>query len=142
MFTMEQTKRYQKSKVKPVSMTVVNPNAAGVDIGDTIHAAAVPGDRVQTPVRTFGTMSCDLDGIADWLQECHIDTVAMEPTGVYWKPIFGLLIRRGIEVFWSTLITYAMLLAVKPTLSPAVQTSKTHYVSTLFLDISLSTRYV
>lgn len=96
---MEQTKRYQKSKVKSVSMTVVNPNAAGVDIGDTIHAVAVPGDRTQTPVRTFGTMSCDLDEIADWLQECRIDTVAMESTGVYWKPLFGLLIRRGIEVF-------------------------------------------
>lgn len=80
-------------------MTVVNPNAAGVDIGDTIHAVAVPGDRAQTPVRTFGTMSCDLDEIADWLQECRIDTVAMESTGVYWKPLFGLLIRRGIEVF-------------------------------------------
>lgn len=96
---MKQVKGYQKSAVKATSMTIVNPNAAGIDIGDTIHAVAVPGDRAQTPVRTFGTMSCDLDEIADWLQQCRIDTVAMESTGVYWKPLFGLLIRRGIEVF-------------------------------------------
>ncbi|OJV12586.1 MAG: hypothetical protein BGO21_02225 [Dyadobacter sp. 50-39] len=85
MFKIEQTKRYQKSKVKSVSMMVVNPNAIGVDIGDTIHAVAVPGNRTQTPFRTFGTMSCDLDEIADWFQQCRIDTVAMESTGVYWK---------------------------------------------------------
>ncbi|MGN7890007.1 hypothetical protein ACN9ML_00875 [Dyadobacter endophyticus] len=78
---MKQTKGYQKSAVKAVSMTIVNPNAAGIDIGDTIHAVAVPG--AQTPVRTFGTMSCDLDEIVNWLQQCRIDTVAMESTGVY-----------------------------------------------------------
>jgi transposase len=99
MFKMKQAKGYQKSAAKAVSMTIVNPNAAGIDVGDTIHAFAVPGDRAQISVRTFGTMSCDLNEIADWLQECRIDTVAMESTGVYWKPLFGLLIRRGIEVF-------------------------------------------
>ena len=67
MFAMKQVKGYQKSAVKAASITIVNPNAAGIDIGDTIHAVAVPVDRAQTPVRTFGTMSCDLDEIADWL---------------------------------------------------------------------------
>jgi transposase len=96
---MKKVKECQKPKTKTVSMTVVNPNAAGIDIGDTLHAVAVPADRSPLPVRVFGTMSCDLDKIADWLQECRIDTVAMESTGVYWKPLFSLLIRRGIDVY-------------------------------------------
>ncbi len=96
---MKKVKECQKPKTKAVSITVVNPNAAGIDIGDTVHAVAVPADRAQLPVRTFGTMSCDLDQIADWLQECRIDTVAMESTGVYWKPLLSLLLRRGIDVY-------------------------------------------
>lgn len=80
-------------------MPLVNPNAAGIDIGDTIHAVAVPEGRDETPVRTFGTMTCDLEAIAAWLLECGVDTVAMESTGVYWKPLFSLLIQRGFEVY-------------------------------------------
>lgn len=89
-----------KSKDKStVNLPLVNPNAAGIDIGDTIHAVAVPVDRDETSVRTFGTMTCDLQAIAAWLQECSVDTVAMESTGVYWKPLFNLLIQSGSEVY-------------------------------------------
>lgn len=80
-------------------MTVVNPNAAGIDVGDTIHAVAVPADRDSEPVRLFGAMSSDLEEIASWLAECGIDTVAMESTGVYWKPLFSYLVRQGFEVY-------------------------------------------
>jgi transposase len=37
--------------------------------------------------------------------QVRIDTVAMESTGVYWKPLFGVLIKEGFEVTWSTLIS-------------------------------------
>lgn len=43
-------------------------------------------------------MTCDLLEISNWLKECEIVTVAMESTGVYWKPLFSLLIREGFEV--------------------------------------------
>src|SRR6516164_5786616 len=36
--------------------------------------------------------------LADWLQQCRVDTVAMESTGVYWIPLFQILEARGIEV--------------------------------------------
>ena len=65
----------------------------------TSHAVAVPEGRDADPVRVFKTMSCDLESIVRWLKDCHIDTVAMESTGVYWKPLFTLLIRYGFEVF-------------------------------------------
>lgn len=82
-----------------VPMAVVNPNAAGIDIGDTIHAVAVPKDRDQQHVRIFGSMSCDLEEIVCWLEKCGVDTIAMESTGVYWKPLFNYLIRHGFEVY-------------------------------------------
>src|SRR6476620_9620854 len=80
-------------------LPLVHPNAAGIDIGDTFHAVAIPEGRDKVQVRTFGAMSCDLLSIAEWLKQCNIDTVAMESTGVYWKPLFGVLIKQGFEVY-------------------------------------------
>ena len=81
-----------------VSMAMVNKNAAGIDIGDKIHAVAVQENITPVRVRTFGTMTCDLIEIANWLKECKVETIAMESTGVYWKPVFSLLIKEGFEV--------------------------------------------
>lgn len=86
------------SKPSVVQMQVVRPNAAGIDIGDTLHAVAVPPDRDKEPVRQFGAFTCDLEAIVKWLKQCGIDSVAMESTGVYWKPLYGLLIMSGFEV--------------------------------------------
>jgi transposase len=73
-------------------------NAAGVDMGAREAVAAVPADRDTESVRTFATFTQDLHALADWLQQCRIDTVAMESTGVYWIPLFQILEARGIEV--------------------------------------------
>jgi transposase len=73
-------------------------NAAGVDMGATEVVVAVPADRDPESVRTFPTFTQDLHTLADWLQRCKIDTVAMESTGVYWIPLFQILEARGIEV--------------------------------------------
>lgn len=53
----------QREKMEFAEIPLFNPNAAGIDIGDKLHAVAVPIDRDQHPVREFGTMSCDLDEI-------------------------------------------------------------------------------
>ena len=42
-------------------------------------------------VRTFGTMTGDLLELADWLKQAGCTHVAMESTGVYWKPVFNIL---------------------------------------------------
>jgi hypothetical protein len=89
----------QTSKQKNfVSMPLVYPNAAGIDVGDTIHAVAVPKGRDDVQVKTFGSMTCDLQAIISWLQHCQVDTVAMESTGIYWKPLFSILVKSGFEV--------------------------------------------
>lgn len=82
-----------------VHMQVIRPNAAGIDIGDTMHAVAVPPGRDKEPVKSFGAFTCDLIAIVQWLKQCLIDTVAMESTGVYWKPLYALLIAEGFEVY-------------------------------------------
>lgn len=80
------------------ALPVLNPNAAGIDIGATTIFVAVPSDRSATPVRAFGTFTADLIAIADWLQACGVQTVAMESTGVYWIALFQILETRGFEV--------------------------------------------
>jgi transposase len=74
----------------------IHPNAAGMDIGASAIVVAVPPDRDVEPVRVFETFTPDLHALVDWLVACHIDTVAMESTGVYWVPIFELLEQQGI----------------------------------------------
>jgi transposase len=86
-------------KKATTTLPLVHPNAAGIDIGDTFHAVAVPEGRDDVRVKTFGAMTCDLLSIAEWLKKCGIDTIAMESTGVYWKPLFGVLIKEGFEVY-------------------------------------------
>jgi len=82
-----------------VSFSVIHPDAAGIDIGDTLHAVAVPADRDPSPVRQFGSFTCDLMAIVLWLKGCRITTVAMESTGVYWKPLYAMLIEYGFDVW-------------------------------------------
>ena len=90
--------RTRKNKSAP-SPRKTHPNAAGIDLGATVHYAAVPAERDPQPVRHFGTLTGDLEALADWLKSCSITTVAMEATGVYWIPLFQILEDRGFEVY-------------------------------------------
>jgi transposase len=82
-----------------VEMLLVNPYAAGIDVSDTEHVIAVPEGTDTPRVKKFGAMTCDLALIIAWLVHCKIKTVAMESTGVYWKPLFSMLVRHGFEVY-------------------------------------------
>jgi transposase len=90
----------KQKKYRPLnrSLPEMRPNAAGIDIGATEIFVAVPADRDIDSVRSFPSFTEDLHRLADWLQACHVDTVAMESTGVYWIPLFQILEARGIEV--------------------------------------------
>ena len=92
---MAQAKRSRPSQ----DITPTHPGAAAIDIGATMHVAAVDPDQdPDQPVRSFGTFTGDLHRLADWFQQCGVRTVAMESTGVYWIPAFELLDQRGFEV--------------------------------------------
>ncbi len=87
------------AKAARSEMAMVHSNAAAIDIGATMHMAAVGADRTSEPVRSFGTFTGDLHRLVDWFAECGVKTVVMESTSVYWIPIFDLLDERGFEVF-------------------------------------------
>ena len=80
------------------ALTLTHPNAAGIDIGSASHFVAVPPERDDEPVREFPSFTADLEQLADWLEACGVDTVAMESTGVYWIALFELLDARGFTV--------------------------------------------
>ena len=79
-------------------MPLVHPNAAAIDVGATMHMAAVRADRTPEPVRSFGTFTADLHRLVDWFTQCGVETVVMESTSVYWIPVFELLDARGFTV--------------------------------------------
>jgi transposase len=91
---MSQTKKSGTSR----NLSPVHPAAAAIDIGATMHDAAVGPDRDEQPVRTFRTFTDDLQRLADWFAGCGIRTIVMESTGVYWIPVFEILEQRGFEV--------------------------------------------
>lgn len=79
-------------------MEVVFERCCGVDIGKKLVVACVltPGARggPHKEIRSFGTMTADLVAMGDWLDACQVTHVAMESTGVYWKPIYNVLEDR------------------------------------------------
>ena len=99
--------RRQPGPIRPsASMPMVNPHAAGIDLGATEHWVCVPEDAVpegEANVQAFGAYSVDLDQLVEWLRACGIETVAMEAkecTGSRWfkswsKPEWRRLSQRA-----------------------------------------------
>ncbi|WP_084294284.1 MULTISPECIES: hypothetical protein [Leisingera] len=79
-------------------LTMVNPCAAAIDIGSTMHMAAVNPDADAMPVRAFGTFTRDLHNLAAWFRSSGVTSVAMESTGVYRIPAFEILEAHGFEI--------------------------------------------
>jgi len=74
---------------------MVYERCCGVDVHKRTVVACVlvthPEGTVQREVRTFGTMTADLLALADWLTGRGLQVLAMESTGVYWRPASHLL---------------------------------------------------
>src|SRR5579859_8021447 len=74
----------RKIQSEDLSLEVVHPDAAGIDIGNESHYVAVPSARDSQPVRRFGCTTAELMAMSDWLKQCKVRTIAMQSTGVYW----------------------------------------------------------
>jgi transposase len=76
-------------------MHVVYARCCGMDVHKKNVVACVllthEDGSVQRHVRTFSTMTADLLACLDWLESLQVEIVALESTGVYWKPVFNLL---------------------------------------------------
>lgn len=78
-------------------MNVVNDRCAGIDVHKKqVVACVITPETKKT--RTFGTMTNDLLEMCDWLTEQGVTHVAMESTGVYWKPVYNLLELLNIRL--------------------------------------------
>src|SRR5713226_1265557 len=89
----------RKMHAEDLSLEVLHPHAAGIDIGNEAHYVAVPPDRDNKSVRRFGCTTAELKEMAVWLKQCGIRTVAMQSTGVYWIAVYDILEAAGLEVY-------------------------------------------
>ena len=89
----------RKIQSEDLSLEVLHPDAAGIDIGNESHYVAVPSSRDNQPVRRFGCTTTELKAMATWLKQCGIRTVAMQSTGVYWIAVYDILENAGLEVY-------------------------------------------
>lgn len=81
---------------KKMEMDIINPGAAGIDVGSRSHYAAV-GQALED-VKKFGVYAEDLTALCLWLKSYGITTVAMESTGDYWQNLYVELEKHGLEV--------------------------------------------
>lgn len=81
-------------------LAVVNAHAAGIDIGSRSHwvCVGVSADQDADVIREFLAYTEGLQEIVAYLRHHGVTTVAMESTGVYWIPLYELLVANGFEV--------------------------------------------
>ena len=68
----------RKMQSEDLSLEVVHPQAAGIDIGNASHYVAVPPSRDPQPVRCFGCTTTELKRMAEWLTQCGIQPFLIE----------------------------------------------------------------
>ena len=79
-----------------MKMDIINPNAAGIDIGSRSHFVAI--GQSEKEIREFGVFADDNEQLTHWLLNNGIKTVAMESTGTYWQNLYLVIQSSGIEV--------------------------------------------
>ena len=77
-------------------MDVLHPRCCGLDVHKSSISACIllrEAGRVQKHQRRFGAMTQELQELAEWLRQFGVSQVAMESSGVYWKPVWNILGR-------------------------------------------------
>src|SRR5512139_913489 len=78
-------------------MEIIIERSCGLDVHKETVVACIMGTGIKKEIKTYTTMTNDLLRLKQWLQKNGITHVAMESTGVYWKPVFNIL-EDGFEV--------------------------------------------
>jgi len=71
-------------------MEILIENACGVDVHKDMIVACIMSNKIKKEIRTFRTITGELLSMRDWLNQNDITHVAMESTGVYWKPVYNI----------------------------------------------------
>src|SRR5208282_2513949 len=89
----------QDSRKQIEGLPVVRRNIAGIDLGSERHWVCAPSlDGSAREVADFGATTPELIRMGQWLKERHVESVAMESTGVYWIAPHEVLEAAGLEV--------------------------------------------
>ena len=75
-------------------MKVVHKVCCGIDVHAKMLVACLLLENSEKEIRSFSTMTDDLLRLRDWLLAANCTHVAIESTGVYWKPVFNILEDR------------------------------------------------
>lgn len=82
-----------------VSFRQVVSRGCGLDVHKKVVVATIDGEGIKKQTREFDTVTSSLKELRDWLLENRITHVAMESTGVFWKPVYNVLEPAGLTVW-------------------------------------------
>lgn len=85
--------------MEQITFTQVVSRGCGIDVHKKVVVATVDGAGLKKTTREFATFTSSLTELRDWLLELGITHVAMESTGVYWKPVYHILEPTGMKVW-------------------------------------------
>src|SRR5438477_12776216 len=105
---MTRTTTCDRPKLKPVNL-----GAAAIDVGSTMHMAAVDPACANTPVRAFGTFTQDLHELADWFKVCGLRVSRWNPPESIGSRPTRFLSSTGSRSFWSMRVTPRTCLGAK-----------------------------
>jgi len=74
-----------------ITFEQVIEKGCGIDVHKKVLVSTIRGTGIQEETRSFDSFTESIEAMRDWLKENHITHVAMESTGVYWKPVFNIL---------------------------------------------------
>ena len=86
--------------MKVVSFEQIVSRGCGIDVHKKTVVATIDGEGLERTTREFETFTSSLTELKDWLTGNRITHVAMEGTGVYWKPVYNILEPTGITVWF------------------------------------------
>ena len=78
-------------------MDIIIKRGCGLDVHKETVVACVMGEGIKKEIKTFGTFTRELEELKSWLKELGITHIALESTGIYWKPIYNIL-EDGFEI--------------------------------------------
>jgi transposase len=91
--------KVKQTNMETVEFVQVVSRGCGLDVHKKTVVATIDGEGLKRETREFGTFTNSLTELKDWLLENGITHVAMESTGVYWKPVYNVLEPSGIMVW-------------------------------------------
>jgi len=80
------------------AIVAVLTRACGLDVHKETVVATISGEGLERQTRTYSTMTNGLQELGQWLQANEVKDVAMESTGVYWKPVYHILEEYGLNI--------------------------------------------